>query len=467
MVETANTIWADGPASAPLQPDKAKIRAWGSWLESFVTAIGANSGSVYATRAALYSDLVHGPNSMAWVVDDPTAGYNGIYQKTGASGTGSWSRIADLPYSFITATDVGTGTPNAIIATSSLPISPSALVMMGVYEANTGSPVTVVFNGGPTLTIKTNTGNDVAPGGLTAGMQLFGVVAGSTFRLVSDQVSAAVVAAAEAAANAAAASASDADTSAGGAADSAALASRWATEAEDVPVLPGLYSAYHWAMKAAATVTGGIAAAIHAATTKAALDDADEMGLADSAASWGLKKFTLANLISSIFKTARTIANAQFAAASFKLFNAAGTPRALTLNLAALTADRAITMPDRAVDLGNVPAAAAFISAPFTAALGSNGLISHGLPSAPKKLSAYVVLTATVSAMSAGDVLKADYGVVASTAYGVQLSIPSGNTTQIKYQVTNGGISTVLNATGASATGVPSASGQIIIIAEL
>ncbi|MBN9053585.1 MAG: hypothetical protein J0H80_07370 [Rhizobiales bacterium] len=354
MVETANTIWADGPASAPAQPDKAKIRAWGTWLESFVTAIGANSGSVYATRAALYSDLVHGPNSMAWVVNDPTAAYNGIYQKAGASGTGSWSRVADLPYSFITASDVGAGTPNAIIATSSLPISSSALVMMGIFEANTGSPVTVAFNGGPSLTIKTNTGNDVASGGLLAGMQLIGIVTGTTFRLVSDQVSAAVVAAAEAAANASANSASNASTSAGNAADSATLAGKWASEAEDVPVLPGLYSAYHWAMKAAATVTGGIAAAIHAATVKATLDDADELVAADSAASWGLKKFTLANLISSIFKTARTIANAQFAAASFKLFNAAGTPKALTFDSTALTADRKITVPDKDVNLGDI-----------------------------------------------------------------------------------------------------------------
>ncbi|QPB18742.1 hypothetical protein [Rhizobium sp. 007] len=84
-------------------------------------------------------------------------------------------------------------------ATSSIPVSGSTLVWMNIFEANTASPVTVSFNGGSTLTIKTNSGNDIAAGGLVAGMTVAGIVSGSTFRLLSDQVSAAVVAAAEAA----------------------------------------------------------------------------------------------------------------------------------------------------------------------------------------------------------------------------------------------------------------------------
>lgn len=42
--------------------------------------------------------------------------------------------------------------------------------------------------------------------------------------------------------------------------------------------------------------SAGVADQIHAATDKATPDDADELGLADSAASWGLKKLTFANL---------------------------------------------------------------------------------------------------------------------------------------------------------------------------
>jgi hypothetical protein len=63
-----------------------------------------------------------------------------------------------------------------------------------------------------------------------------------------------------------------------------------------------------------------------------------------------LKLGSLTGLLSSVFKTGRTIGNAQFAAASFKLFNAAGTPRALKFNTTALTADRDAIFPDRNLD---------------------------------------------------------------------------------------------------------------------
>jgi hypothetical protein len=87
------------------------------------------------------------------------------------------------------------------------------------------------------------------------------------------------------------------------AAGSASLAGKWATEAEDVVVTGGLYSAYHWAQKAASVVTGGVATAIHAADGKATPVDADELGLADSAASWSLKKLTWANLKATLAST--------------------------------------------------------------------------------------------------------------------------------------------------------------------
>lgn len=106
------------------------------------------------------------------------------------------------------------------------------------------------------------------------------------------------------------------------------------------------------ATAAASIVYTGYGTAIHGATAKTSLADADEFGIWDSVAA-GLAKATLANLIASIFKTARTIANAQFASASFKLFNAAGTPRALSFVTTALTADRTLTMPDANVDLSN------------------------------------------------------------------------------------------------------------------
>ena len=107
-----------------------------------------------------------------------------------------------LPNLLIRASDTGAGTPNAIQATTNLPVpagDAGALVALNIFEENTGSPVTVAFNGGSALTIKSNSGNDIAAGGLAEGMVVLGVVIGSTFRLFSDQSSAAILAAAEAA----------------------------------------------------------------------------------------------------------------------------------------------------------------------------------------------------------------------------------------------------------------------------
>lgn len=90
------------------------------------------------------------------------------------------------------------GTANDIIAEpdSELPDNPGSAVytLGGVEQSNTGN---VTINGKPLLT---NSGNQIAPGGLVAdGIYLF-LDDGTSYRLVSDQASAAIVAAAEAAA---------------------------------------------------------------------------------------------------------------------------------------------------------------------------------------------------------------------------------------------------------------------------
>jgi len=89
------------------------------------------------------------------------------------------------------------------------------------------------------------------------------------------------------------------------------------------------------------------------ALTGANLADNDKLGVYDVSAG-ALVSVLISELIAGIFKTARTIANAQFAAATFKLFNAAGTPRALTFDATALTADRKIIMPDKDISLSSI-----------------------------------------------------------------------------------------------------------------
>lgn len=95
--------------------------------------------------------------------------------------------------------------------------------------------------------------------------------------------------------------ADEATASAIAAAASEAQAQAWAETPEDTQVVnhPGSFSALHWAQKsmdAAATAIAGLAGLIHAATLKAPLDGADELPLADSAASWVLKKLSLTGL---------------------------------------------------------------------------------------------------------------------------------------------------------------------------
>lgn len=87
---------------------------------------------------------------------------------------------------------------------------------------------------------------------------------------------------------------------------------------------------------------------LSSATSDNTLDDSDEVVYLTGTTR---KRGTLAGLITSIFKTTRTIPNAQFAASSFKMLNAAGTPRALTFSTTALTADRQITVPDADITL--------------------------------------------------------------------------------------------------------------------
>lgn len=187
---------SDGiPSSGEHDPKKPDIRRLLGQYEQIISAFTSNGGLIYSSLASLNADLSKPANSMAWVMGDPIAANNGVYGKVGAPGAGSWTRRADLPFPVIVAEDGGEGTPNAIQATSALPVSGSSLVTLSIYENNTASPVTVSFNGGASLTMKTNSGNDIPPGGLPS--IVLGRVSGAIFRLVSDVISSAIIAAAE------------------------------------------------------------------------------------------------------------------------------------------------------------------------------------------------------------------------------------------------------------------------------
>lgn len=206
-------------AGNPRPVENADMQRWMTEVERATLAFQAGGGIIFPDKATMDGTLTYAANQMAWVMGDTVPANNGIYRKVGASGSGSWVRMGDLPFAFIMATNAGAGTPDAIVATSSLPVPAAdgaALISVNIVSDNTTAPVTVAFNGGAPLTIKTMSGNDVAPGGLTAGMIVTGFKAGSTFRMITDQASAAIQAAAEAAQAAAEAAQAAAEGAAAG-----------------------------------------------------------------------------------------------------------------------------------------------------------------------------------------------------------------------------------------------------------
>ena len=187
------------PSSGRHNPRKAEIRAWGAGLEWRLAAALMGGGLIYDSKAGLDADLAHDENSRAEVNGDADPNNNGIYLKEGAAGEGYWVRVADLAYSFIYADNAG-GSANAIVATTATAIpakDAAVLIALPITAANTDSHVTVSFNGSEALAIRTNSGNEPAVGGLTAGMVVAGYKVGNTFHLLSDQASAAIQAAAE------------------------------------------------------------------------------------------------------------------------------------------------------------------------------------------------------------------------------------------------------------------------------
>lgn len=66
-------------------------------IERLVSLIAALMGPTYATRAQLYADLNWPAGAVGYVREDSNTAFNGVYKKAGASGSGSWSRVGNLP----------------------------------------------------------------------------------------------------------------------------------------------------------------------------------------------------------------------------------------------------------------------------------------------------------------------------------------------------------------------------------
>jgi hypothetical protein len=156
------------------------------------------------------------------------------------------------------------------------------------------------------------------------------------------------------------------------------------------------------------------------ALTGANLANGDKWGIYDVSAS-ALVSMTTSEVVLGLFKTSRTISNAQFASATFKLFNAAGTPRAALFDNTAMTADRTLTLQDRDMTVGMVRLSSGTI--PTTAA------VDLAVPTGPRRL--VLALSAYSTNGSSVPIIQLKTGGAAETSgySGSAATLTTGTTT--------------------------------------
>lgn len=94
------------PSSGANEPDKGDGRVAFAFTDASLSALAlaqvAGGAIAKDNLASLNADLAHAANKLAFVVNDSTASYNGVYIKVGGSGSGSWTLTGlSLPVSFI------------------------------------------------------------------------------------------------------------------------------------------------------------------------------------------------------------------------------------------------------------------------------------------------------------------------------------------------------------------------------
>lgn len=95
--DAANSAFSDGPSSNPNMPQKSLIRWLFRLIEDIIYGMPQGYQVAYETRAQLYADLNWPAGSIGRVFGDSNSAYIGVYKKSGSSGSGSWSKIGNLP----------------------------------------------------------------------------------------------------------------------------------------------------------------------------------------------------------------------------------------------------------------------------------------------------------------------------------------------------------------------------------
>lgn len=182
-------------------------------LEQIQAGSQVGGGVAFSSKTEADSHLAYAAFQLGLVVADTDPSKNGLYQKAGASGTGAWTRIADLPNEIIQLTVTG-GTADAITATMApqVPSTPSGKLYIIVPTANnTGAALAI--NG---ITVKNSLGSTPAADTFVGGVPVSMIWGGDHYQILTSLAvdTAGVVADAVAARDAAAASATSAATSA-------------------------------------------------------------------------------------------------------------------------------------------------------------------------------------------------------------------------------------------------------------
>lgn len=211
LTKRAIEVFAPTTAAGQLRgADMAETMVWGTEVERGQegAAAGRVDQATWTGLAAIAGSrpgqpaIVYGPD--AGTHTDPVTGatVTNIGQYLWSVTPAGWRRIGNLDRALVYALNTGTGSANAVQATSEVQFSQSAysaLITVNFVATNTGA-MTLSINGETPRALVTNTGAAITSGYVKAGMAaLVQIDSGGKYRLFSYGDAAAVQAAAEAA----------------------------------------------------------------------------------------------------------------------------------------------------------------------------------------------------------------------------------------------------------------------------
>lgn len=149
-------------------------------LEAIASGAQAGGGIAFSSKAQADANLGWSAFQLALVTSDATPALNGIYQKLGATGVGSWLRIADLPNEVVQLTVSG-GTANAITATMLPQVPTQPYGKFYILTPTAGNTAAVTVNGAAVVNAL---GSSLIGGELVDGSPVVMIWTGARYQLL-------------------------------------------------------------------------------------------------------------------------------------------------------------------------------------------------------------------------------------------------------------------------------------------